>query len=275
MKKLIKIILFLVFISLWINTNASFQPIKSTLYFENINTKEITYYETISYNKKNLIDLYFLKYLDWKKIWEGIIFSNWILKEYCRDKDCYNKWFFKKTSYSTQLGWVNNNDIIIWDYNKDKSTLSKFSISDINFDEKLNTLYFEIFKSLSIEFIIFLPLNLIIFFCIWYFIYIIFSKYIKINSYIFIYTISFFSYLIVFILLYYFKLWFINFNTVNFGFMSYFMIVWLFKLIALLISKYTIEKYRKEKNIKWNFERNLLYFYLVLIVLSLLGFNLF
>jgi hypothetical protein len=64
MKKFIKIILFLVLIFLSLNTNANFQPIKSTLYFENINTKEIMYYDTISYNKKNLIDLYFLKYLD-------------------------------------------------------------------------------------------------------------------------------------------------------------------------------------------------------------------
>lgn len=275
MKKFIKIILFLVLIFLSLNTNANFQPIKSTLYFENINTKEIMYYDTISYNKKNLIDLYFLKYLDWKKLWKDTVFNSWILKEYCHDKNCYNKWIFQTSRYSTQLDWVYSDDIIIWSYNGDKSSLSKFIIDDIDFAEKFNNLYFKILKSLSIEFLIFFPLNLLVFFCFWYYIYIIISKYIKINSYIFIYVISFFIYLITFSILYYFWLWFINFNTVNFWFMSYFIIVWSFKFIVFLISKYTIEKYRKENNIKWNLEKNILYYYLWLIVLIILYIQLF
>jgi hypothetical protein len=233
------------------------------------------YYDTISYNKKNLIDLYFLKYLDWKKLWKDTVFNSWILKEYCHDKNCYNKWIFQTSRYSTQLDWVYSDDIIIWSYNGDKSSLSKFIIDDIDFAEKFNNLYFKILKSLSIEFLIFFPLNLLVFFCFWYYIYIIISKYIKINSYIFIYVISFFIYLITFSILYYFWLWFINFNTVNFWFMSYFIIVWSFKFIVFLISKYTIEKYRKENNIKWNLEKNILYYYLWLIVLIILYIQLF
>lgn len=271
-----KYILFVImFLFSFITTNANFNPVKSTLYFENINTKEITYYDTISYNMKSLIDLYFLKYLDWKSVWIDLVFGDWLLKEYCIEKDCYSAWIINKWLYAIYLDRINNDDVIVIKDNRNKSLLSEFSISNIKFQEKFNILYIEIFKNLVLEFIIFLPLNLYVFFFFGYLIYNIFTRYIKKNSYIFIYIFSFIWYLISFILLYWNWLWFINYNTVNFGFMSYFMIIWFPKFILFFLSKDLLKKYKKNNNIKSNFEIYILYCYLILFVIFVIYMNLF
>ena len=122
-------------------------------------------------------------------------------------------------------------------------------------------------SSLSTEFIIFLPLNLLIFSCFWYLFYILFKNIVKIkHPYLFIYFISFIFYLIAFSLLYYYWLGFRNFSWMLFGFASYFMIVWIWKLVLFLTSVHVMEKMRKNNEKRFSFWNFVILFYVVLFV---------
>lgn len=275
MNKIIKIILFLLLLFVWVNVNASFQPIKSTLYFENKQSKEIKYFETKSYTSKETFEIALIKFINKSNIWDKELFSNWYIKEVCIDKNCYEIWEISSSNFSLNINTKYDKEKAFLPNDKNNSNLKKFTSQDLLFTENINIIFSTLFFSIIAPFLFFLPLNLIVFYCFWYLLYKIFYKHYKINFFKYIYISSFFFYLVSTILLYYFWYAFINYNTMWFGFMSYIVLIWWIKLVLFFISKDFVKKYKEEEvKIKSNYENYIFYFYLTISIV-LFTFNYF
>lgn len=270
MRKIILIIL--IFIS-FLSTTSAFDAVTTSVYLQNNKTNEIKVFNVKNFDTKTLLEIGFINKLSWKNIWDKNIIWNWDIIEFCSLDNCYNQWKLAKNSYIIYLEyWSKYNQI---ESKINSKYLEEFNISDLNFNDKVKLFDWRIFWNLILEFIIFLPLNLLIFQCFWYFLYLLFLKYYNISYFKKIYLNAWIFYLISLIILYTLGYWFMNWNSAMMWFMWYFMFVWIFKLIIYLISRYTIEKYKKDENIKSDFEKNIYIYYLLLFILTIIYNKLF
>lgn len=275
MNKIIKILIFLILIWLGNYTNANFQPTRSTFYFENKESKEIRYFETVSYTMKDTHEIALIRFINKTEIWNKNLFSDWYIKEVCVDKDCFDRWEINSWDFWISIYQKYNEEKPFFPNNKNNNNYEKFSSSNLLFTENINIINTTLFSTIVLPFLFFLPLNLIVFYCFWYLLYKIFFKHYKIRFFKYIYITSFFFYLISTILLYYFWYSFINFSTMWFGFMEYIFIFWLIKLILLFISKDLIKKYNEEEKVRYKLEKYIFYFYIILfiIIITVSTFN--
>lgn len=260
MKTLLKYLLFVIICNLLTPyANASFQPIKSSFYFENKNTKEIRYFNSWSYDMKSTSEIILLDYLKNKDIWDKSIFKEWYLKDYCYDKNCYNSW----TIYWSSLATFAKNGS--YDGTCSTITLSRnyltkqFKITDLWFLEIIKISYNSSFKTVLFWFLVLLPINLYVFQCIWYFLYKIFYRKLSLSLFKYIVINSSVVYFLSFILLYYYWRGFLNWASGWLAIWIYIFLMWLIKLVLILRSKDTIKTYKEENNIETVPEEKILF----------------
>lgn len=273
-KKIIVIILLfflnisIIFAAAWFSE----RPPKYYLFFKNSITNQEKYTKLNDY----LFDYYFNRYINWAEIWWNINIENWkLIKiiENVEDLDnkkeqirLYEKWKINIWTYSIWLNYSN------WEkYDKiDLSKYDRLTFLDLTKKERF-LLYLDIFLWFFwIWFLLFIPINIIVFFSLGYFL-------LKTNVKIFknVYINSFLIHLITYIIIIYFWLSLQELLSVNYSwFMAYFFTVWFFKLILFIISTYTINIYNKkyDKNFKYKY---IIIFYIIVYLVFMLWIKLF
>lgn len=225
----------------------------TSVIFKNNDTKWLIVFTLYTYESKSLLELSLIKELDWKNIWDKIL--NLEIYSVCREQECYSEWPISSNYY-----WIyseNRNNLV----SQTKQEHEELNIDTLPLSQKYELFDYRVLKPLLIEFIIFLPLNLVIFHCLWYILFLIFYKKLKINYFNRIYLNAWIFYIISFILLYYFGYWFTNFNAGLMWLISYYFIIGVFKFVLFLISRYTIERYNKIEEKKSNLGNNILLWY--------------
>lgn len=266
------IVLFLLFfISFWYSY--SFDTISSRVYLENISNNKTYVFYSSNFDKKSLLDTWIIEEINSKIIWDTIINWKWKIIKVCIEEKCYREWEILSSSFIIKVKNYYQKDFIIEHY--DDKWIYEFDFSNISFKDKLSILSFKDFWYIFLEFLFFLPLNLLIFQCLWYLLYIIFFKKYKINYFKRIYLNAWIFYILSLIILYSTWNWFLNWNSAMLWFMWYFMLIGVFKLILFLVSRYTIEKYKRDEKIKSNFETYILLFYIFLFLLLFLFIHFF
>jgi len=275
-----KIFLFSVLIILSIlKVNANFNiVVTDSLFFENLKTKEIKFVDIKTYKSRFMFNYYFLKYINNSEIWVRNKLENWKLIRVERKTDDYNT--NKTTIYNLQTGsisvwefWINLHwDWFTWTLT-DITNLKKIWFSDLNYKENLSLLLSMFIDFFWFWFLVFLPLNIIIFFCFGYLLFLLYSKY-WIKLFKNIYLNSAFVYIIIYLFQVYYWFSLLELSAWKpFWFMSYLFFVFPFKLIIYLISYYLLEKFNKEYPDKKINYKKILMFYLILIAISILYIN--
>ena len=145
-----------------------------------------------------------------------------------------------------------------------KRQREEFLIDELSLSQKYELFDYRVLKPILIEIIIFLPLNLVIFHCVWYLLFLIFYKKFNINYFKRIYFNAWLFYLLSLIILYYLWYGFANWNAWLMWFFSYFVFIGIFKFTLFLISRYTIERYNKIEEEKSNLGNNILLWYWII-----------
>ena len=245
------------------------------LYFKNKNTNEVKYIETKSFGRWFFFNEYLLKYLDWSNIWADSKLDIWKLYK-------IEEAYYMSKSNSTIYSYSNSWKISVWafiiNYENKLSTWSLSDISklkllwfqDITNDEKMS-IYSNIFLDFFwILFLVFLPLNIIVFFCFWYLLFLLYERFwIKIfqNAYIN----SLIVYLIFYLLIIYNWFSFTELSSSDpFWFMAYALVVWVPKFVLYLISYILFESFHKKHHEKKIIYKKVMYWYFLIFCLSII-----
>jgi hypothetical protein len=231
----------------------------TSTHLKNIHTNQIESFIVTNYDYKTLLELSLIKKINWKNIWDQVL--DWKIEWVCSGFGCYSSGTIRAYAYSVSV------DNSIKNTKVDNRKYDKFNIDNLSLSQKYQLFDYRVLKPLLIEFIVFLPLNLVIFHCLWYLLFLLFYKKYRINYFKRIYLNAWIFYAISFIALYYFWYWFTNFNAGIMGFFSYFFFIWLYKFILFLISRYTIERYNKKEKEKSDLWNNILLWYWILFCL--------
>lgn len=258
-KYLFKIILL---ISLWFTFVPSvfWRDIMNTsVIFKNNDTKSLITFTLHTYESKTLLELSLINKLNWKNIWENIL--NLEIYSVCREQECYFEWLISSNYY-----WIysnNKNNLV----SQNKENYQELSLDNLSLSQKYELFDYRVLKPILIEIIIFLPLNLVIFHCVWYLLYLIFYKKLNINYFKRIYLNAWLFYILSIIILYYLWYGFTNYNSGLMWLFWYFFFIGIFKFILFLISRYTIERYNRTEKVKSNLGNKILLWYWIIFLL--------
>lgn len=279
MKKIILFFIIFLFSIVWVNANFNIIS-NDSLFFQNLDTKEIKYVSVKTYRSRFLFNYYLLNYINKLEIWWNNKLEKWKLIRVERKQDDYNTNITTISNYLTWAinvwySWINLYEHWFTWTLTDTYNLKKLSFSDLTYKEKL-IFYSNIFLDFFwFGFLFFLPLNIIVFFCFWYLLFLLYEKY-WFKLFKNVYINSAFIYIIVYIFQIIFWLAFLELAAWQlFWFMSYFIFVFPFKLIIYLISYHILEKFNKKYPDKKINVKKVLWYYVILIVGSILIVNIF
>lgn len=260
-KYLIKIIILITFWFSFIPAVFWFDAVITSAELKNIKTNEIKSFTVYNYKSKNLLELSLLKKLDWKNIWDTIL--DWEINAICYESDCYLTGWISTRSYRIYPAWR------LWNEKKyiPKLEREEFQINNLSLSQKYELFDYRVLKPILIEIIIFLPLNLVVFHCAWYLLFLIFYKKFNINYFKRIYLNAWLFYILSIIILYYLWHGFTNYNSGLMWLFWYFFFIGIFKFILFLISRYTIERYNKIEEEKSNLGNKILLWYWIIFLL--------
>ncbi|EKE28522.1 MAG: hypothetical protein ACD_3C00049G0004 [uncultured bacterium (gcode 4)] len=248
------------------------------LFFQNKNTNEQKYIETKSYGNWFFFNRYLLKYIDWTEIWWKSKLNNWNLikieDSYFHDnpgnhETAYsNSWVISVWNY-----WINfENKISTWSLS-DVSGLGILTFQDITYFESIKIYFHMLMDLFWIWFLLFLPLNIIIFFCFWFLLFLLYERY-WYGIFKNVYINSFFIYITAYLILIYSWLSFVELASGHAFWMStYGVMVWIPKLFLYLISYKVFWIYHNKYPNKKILYKNIMYWYFMLFCLVMIISN--
>ena len=222
------------------------------LFFQNKNTQEMKYIYTKTYQSRFFFNYYFLKNINKIQIGSDTWFQNWKLSR-VEENNYDSKESEAIRSYVTwELNvrnfWldVKDSDNIFSGSLSDVSGLQKLGFDDITPSERQD-IYFQMFLDFFwIWFLLFLPLNLVVFFCFWYLLFLLYERF-SWKFFRYVYFNSFAVYLLVYSLLIFNELSFFELSSIHvFWMWTYFLIIGLPKLIIYFFSLRTLAEYHKK-----------------------------
>lgn len=270
---MIKKILFILSFSILLYTQAfaSFWIVSDYfLFFQNKNTLEQKYVSVKTYKSRFFFDYYLLNYINWSEIWGESKLQNWkLVKIETKTDDHGNKYKSPKISHyltgriDIWNFWINLRNWFTWSLS-DVSRLEKLTFHDLTPEEN-SKLYFEMFLDFFWAwFLLFLPLNIIIFFCFWYLLFSLYESY-WLYFFKYVYINSFFAYLIIYTTLIYYWLSFTELASGQlFWPMNYAFLVWVPKLGLYLVSYHLFWLYHKKYPEKMTIYKYIIVWYVFL-----------
>lgn len=261
MNKLKMILLFFLLSIFPLKSFAIFHDERTSYFFQNKNTWEIKYI----FDNRDIYEWKFdesiRNYLDWKLISDNNLFKNYNFLEvdYCRRGNCnyINLWKYVITDlplYTMKIDdyKVVNNLINSWTHFS-VNNIEAFTKEDLSRNEQFSIYYKFLISDYILEFLYWLPFNLIVFFIIWELIVkIVIKKCFNIKRNLLnIFTTSLILYIISEIILYSNWYWYSQISWDLFWPIVYLFSIWIFKIILFIF--WTIDliviyqKYRKQK----------------------------
>lgn len=274
-------LLFVTILSLLFSSqaSASFSIISDDFFFfQNKNTSEIKYVNVKTYHSRFFFNYYLLNVLDKAEIWGPSKLQNWRLVRI--ESKLSDLW---KKGSSPSVSHYLSGEIDVWSFGinlprdgfsaplTDVSYLQKLGFQDLTREECIK-FYFQMFLDFFwVWFLLFLPLNIIIFFCFGYLLFLLYEKFWW-SIFKYVYVNSFFVYLITYLTLIYNGLSFLQLTSGElFWFSSYFFFVGLPKFMLYSISYRIFKEYHQKYPEKKVIYKHMLLGYAALFCLFVIG----
>lgn len=265
MKLLLLSLVFLISSFVWVS---ALDPVTSSVYLKQLDTGEIKIFSAKNYEKKSFFEIWVLSELHEKNIGDSVLFWKYEIIQVCTNARCWKVGELYSGGYHVWLSmWAY--DVEPFDEIRDNS-IGQLKGSEFSIIEKIKLIPGKSIVSLIVGFFIFLPMNLLVFHCFWYALYLLCYKKYKIEYFKMTYLNAGICYFISFCILYLTWNGFINYNASLLWFMFYFYVIGTVKLILFLVSRYTIEQMKKRDKQKHQIDMYVYSLYLILFILFIM-----